>query len=154
MNTMKNVSTKTLRYTQDELEQAVQFLAEHLASCAVFTFTGTLGAGKTTVIRQLLQSLGVKEVITSPTFTYVNIYTNERDETFYHFDCYRLATLDDFIQAGFGEYLYVPKSWSFIEWPEIVMPLLRENVCHVHLTYIDEMTREMNCRIVERADKI
>ena len=119
----------------DELSTVVSFLKNQLSVCTVFTFTGSLGAGKTTLVRALLRECGVEDVITSPTFTYVNSYKNERDETFYHFDCYRLKNTDDFIMAGFDEYLYEEKSWSFIEWPEIVMPLLVKQVCHIRIEH-------------------
>jgi tRNA threonylcarbamoyladenosine biosynthesis protein TsaE len=99
------------------------------------TFTGPLGAGKTTIIRELLRRSGVTGLITSPTFTYVNLYTNEQGQTFYHFDLYRIQTLDEFAHAGFDEYLYQPNSRCFIEWPAIIEPLLSSNVCRVTLDY-------------------
>ncbi len=145
---MKNTTEKTVIYGLDELDQAVALLYEQRLTCSVYTFTGTLGAGKTTLIRRLLQSFGVHEVIASPTFTYVNIYTSSQEQWLYHFDCYRIATLDEFIEAGFGEYLYAPGSWSFIEWPEIVMPLLTHNVCHVTLDYCGQDKRELRCTII------
>src|SRR5439155_12466456 len=95
---------------------------------AVFTFSGTLGSGKTTLVQSLLESCGVMEHVTSPTFTYVNCYKNNRGETFYHFDVYRIKNCQDFIQAGFDEYLYQPNSWAFIEWPESILSLLDHQV--------------------------
>lgn len=106
-----------------------------LPECAVITFTGPLGAGKTTLVRTLLQELGVQGPITSPTFTYLNQYENQQGQTFYHFDCYRLTSLNDFLAAGFDEFLYQPNSWTFIEWPDIVLPLLTHHVCHVAIDY-------------------
>jgi tRNA threonylcarbamoyladenosine biosynthesis protein TsaE len=128
---------KKIIYSLETIGNVVQVLYNLMPECSVFTFTGTLGAGKTTLVQHLLRHCGIKEVITSPTFTYVNIYTNEQGKTFYHFDLYRMHSLQDFLDAGFEEYLYQPNSWAFIEWPEIIMPLLTHRVCHVHITYYD-----------------
>jgi tRNA threonylcarbamoyladenosine biosynthesis protein TsaE len=141
--------TKSIIYSLDELEEVVALLKSYYPQCAVFTFTGTLGAGKTTLVQQLLRASGVEGVITSPTFTYVNVYRNAQQQTFYHFDCYRIATTDDFIQAGFDEYLYQPNSWSFIEWPEVIEPLLKEKVCHCILEYHGEDKRKITCTIIK-----
>lgn len=127
-----------LIYSLDELDTAVDLVAEQMKECQVLTFTGQLGAGKTTLIRSLLRKCGIHEVITSPTFTYVNAYENDKGQMFYHFDCYRVKTLDDFKAAGFDEYLYQPNSWCFIEWPEVVKPLLNHSVCHISLDYADD----------------
>ncbi len=128
-------------YTLDTLDVLVELLYRRMAVCPVFTFTGPLGAGKTTLIKRLLARCGVKEVVTSPTFTYVTVYTNDQGQTFYHFDLYRLKTLADFSQAGFEEYLYEPNSWAFVEWPEIIMPLLTQGACHVSIDYSSETER-------------
>jgi len=117
------------------------------ASCSVFTFTGTLGAGKTTLIQAMLRAYDVTDLITSPTFTYVNVYHNAHGIIFYHFDCYRIQSLDEFINAGFAEYLYAPNSIAFIEWPTIIMPLLTSHVCHINLEYHGNDMRHLECTI-------
>ncbi|NBQ16795.1 tRNA (adenosine(37)-N6)-threonylcarbamoyltransferase complex ATPase subunit type 1 TsaE, partial [bacterium] len=80
------------------------------------------------------------EPITSPTYTYVNVY-RLNGITFYHFDLYRLNSLDDFIQAGFDEYLYQPDSYCFIEWPEIIEKLIEKDLCKVIIDYDTEDSR-------------
>ena len=112
----------------------------------VITFTGDLGAGKTTLIRALLKDLGVNQPITSPTFTYVNRYITANGKTLYHFDLYRLNALDEFMAQGFDEYLYQPNSWCLIEWPAVVMPLLTHGTCHITLDY-DGDSRIMRWKI-------
>ncbi len=108
----------------------------------VVTFTGPLGAGKTTLIRSLLVELGVDEsVISSPTFAYVHEYRSISGLIVYHFDLYRLSSLDDFFALGFEEYLYMPGSIAFIEWPEIINPILREPMCAIELGYGDMFDR-------------
>ena len=134
---------KTICYSLDTIDEVVDILLTKMKSCSVFTFEGPLGAGKTTLIKRILARCGVKDVVTSPTFTYIVPYTNEKQQTFYHFDLYRLSTLKEFRQAGFDEYLYQPDSWAFIEWPAIVKPLLANAVCHISLEYHSESDRLM-----------
>jgi tRNA threonylcarbamoyladenosine biosynthesis protein TsaE len=140
---------KTMIYTLDEIEKVALDIMALRSQCAIFTFTGSLGAGKTTLIQHCLRLAGIEGVIASPTFTYVNLYTNNQDQTFYHFDLYRIATLQDFQEAGFDEYLYIANSWSFIEWPEVVMPLLEHKVCHISLEYAGADKRRAVINVVE-----
>lgn len=141
---MKN---ETFVFGIHEIEKTALYLNRYKENCRIFTFTGSLGAGKTTLVQALLRASDVREVITSPTFTYVNAYKNEIGQKFYHFDLYRLTTLQEFVDLGFEEYLYQPESWAFIEWPEIILPLLDHEVCHVTLEYLDELSREITIHI-------
>jgi tRNA threonylcarbamoyladenosine biosynthesis protein TsaE len=135
---MKVEIPKEYIYGLDEIDRVVEGLLELMSSCSVFTFTGPLGAGKTTIIRELLGRLGVHDPVTSPTFTYVNVYSNKKGQKFYHFDLYRINSLDAFCQAGFDEYLFQPSSWVFIEWPEPIMPILTHDTCNIFIDYCDD----------------
>lgn len=126
---------KEFCYSLEEIDGVVEQLHALMSKSTVLTFTGPLGAGKTTLVKRLLARCGVDELVTSPTFTYVSHYHNKQGEEFYHFDLYRLTTIDEFIQAGFAEQLYLPRSWVCIEWPEIIMPLLTHAVTHVTIDY-------------------
>ncbi len=132
-------------YSVDDIPALALYLRDYLLPYAAVTLTGSLGAGKTTLVSSLLRSYGITEHITSPTFTYLNVYTNDKGRTFYHFDLYRVASVDEFLQAGFDEYLYQPDSLTIIEWPEVIMPLLTHSVCHIDLEY----EREQKKRILQ-----
>lgn len=132
------MKSNTILFGQDDLPQVAQELVGLMDRYKVFTFAGPLGAGKTSLIRQMLQQKGVTQPVTSPTYTYVNVYENDKEQLFYHFDLYRIETLEAFISAGFNEYLYAPNSWAFIEWPEVIMPLLTDSVCHCNIEYHDQ----------------
>lgn len=128
---------KKIIFDESQLKEIAQQLVEKKKMCSIYAFTGPLGAGKTTLIKEMLRQCGVIEPVTSPTFTYMNVYENEQGERFYHFDLYRLGRLEEFLAAGFDEYLYQPKSWALIEWPAVIMPLLKEKVCLCELDYYD-----------------
>ncbi|MEX0848854.1 MAG: tRNA (adenosine(37)-N6)-threonylcarbamoyltransferase complex ATPase subunit type 1 TsaE [Candidatus Dependentiae bacterium] len=132
-------------YGANEVDLVAQKLKNELVGCKVVTFTGPLGAGKTTLIRALGKALGIKDEITSPTFAYMNMYGNEANERFVHFDLYRLNNIDEFIAAGFDEYL--DEDMVFVEWPEIINPLLKlVPTCHVVIDYegIDRRVLHIN----------
>lgn len=126
---------KEIIYSLDEQNKIVEELKSLMQKYPVFACSGPLGAGKTTTIKALLRSCGITETITSPTFTYVNAYKNKENESFYHFDLYRISSVDEFQSQGFDEYLYQDNSWCFIEWPEVIMPLLTHDVCFLFFDY-------------------
>lgn len=129
---------KEIIYSLDDHAVVIEELKSLMPKVQAFACVGPLGAGKTTTIKALLRSCGVTGVITSPTFTYVNEYTNDKDEDFYHFDLYRIGSVEEFQAQGFDEYLYQPNSWVFIEWPEVIKPLLTHNVCWVSFDYHED----------------
>ena len=123
-------------YSFDELQTIAQQLATIIKGKKIITFTGMLGAGKTTIIRELLRSWGVTQGVTSPTFTYMNHYVTSDGVKIFHFDLYRIASVDEFIALGFDEYLHKENSVVLIEWPAVIADLLKNlNVCHVTLEY-------------------
>jgi tRNA threonylcarbamoyladenosine biosynthesis protein TsaE len=129
---------KEIIYSLEDQDIVLQELQQAMQHCSVFACVGPLGAGKTTTIKALLRSCGVTGVITSPTFTYVNAYSNSVGEYFYHFDLYRIQSMEMFQEQGFDEYLYQPHSWAFIEWPEVIASLLTHDVCNVTFDYHDD----------------
>lgn len=137
-----------LMYTLDTIDGVADDLSQLLLEVSVLTFSGTLGAGKTTLIQALLRKCGIFDVVQSPTFTYLSTYTNASGQAFYHFDLYRIKSLEHFRQAGFEEYLYQPQSWSLIEWPEIIKPLLKRRVANFALEYYGEDRRKLRYSIL------
>jgi len=138
-----NPYKKELVYAYEDLDLVIKELEKCMAKCQVFALTGPLGAGKTTVIQNILYNCGVSVPITSPTFTYVNEYFNSQGERFFHFDLYRIKDVQQFQELGFDEYLYQPNSWAFIEWPEVIKRLLTHNVCYVSFDYHTESDKRV-----------
>ncbi len=119
------MTPKTITYQQSELQNLVATtILPLLKQYGIFALTGPLGAGKTTLVKELLRQAGVTDVVTSPTFAYVNTYTTTTGQVFHHFDLYRLGNIEEFFAAGFDEYLHEPGAVCLIEWPEIIAPLL------------------------------
>ncbi|MFA5998559.1 MAG: tRNA (adenosine(37)-N6)-threonylcarbamoyltransferase complex ATPase subunit type 1 TsaE [Candidatus Babeliales bacterium] len=134
---------KTVRYQIQDIDNVASQFSKDARDAAVITFTGSLGAGKTTFVGALLKSWGVDVPVASPTFAYLNIYTLADGRTAYHFDLYRLKNIQEFEMAGFFEYLYQSNSVALIEWPEIVEPVLTHSVCNVELRSVGQDERIM-----------
>ncbi len=130
--------TEPITYSLDSIPLIAKKLKQLVNDGDVITFTGPLGAGKTTMIKELLRQFGIAVIVTSPTFAYMNRYKNKNGLTFYHFDLYRIESQEQFLESGFDEYLYQPNSITLIEWPEPIMPLLKKNVVHVSIDYEPE----------------
>ncbi len=136
------MSMKRLVVDRHEMAHVAQKLLA--LDARVWTFTGTLGAGKTTLVQEMLALLGQNGPVQSPTYTYVTTYLLPNNKVLYHFDLYRLSSYNEFIQAGFDEYLYEESSLCFIEWPEIITPYLPEKTAQVTLEYLDDGTRAIS----------
>jgi tRNA threonylcarbamoyladenosine biosynthesis protein TsaE len=122
--------------TQTEVDLAP--VAKHLIQLSkqqkVFTFSGDLGAGKTTLIKQFCKHFGVIDTVSSPTFGLVNVYRANNEEEIYHFDCYRLKDITEVYDIGFEEYID-SGNICLIEWPDIVEPLLPPNYISIKISH-------------------
>ena len=100
----------------------------------VFAFEGQMGAGKTTFIKKLCEQMGTLDIVNSPTFAIVNVYDVKQpyQGEVYHFDCYRLKDIREAMDFGAEDYLY-SGNYCFIEWPEIIEPLLPEDTVRVRI---------------------
>ena len=122
-------------------EAARQFIAE-MGDNTVFALYGKMGVGKTTFIKAVCEELGVKDVITSPTFSLVNEYTDGKGEPVYHFDFYRIKKLEEVYDMGYEDYFY-SGALCFIEWPELVEELLPGNTIKVTIEEIENGERKV-----------
>ncbi len=126
-----------------QLEQFAKAFWSHVKDTKVFLFHGQMGAGKTTTITALCQAKGIKESISSPTFSIINEYAyqeNGQPRNVYHIDLYRLKDLEEMIAAGVEDCIYSGEI-CFVEWPQKAPELFDENVVHVSVGTLDERTR-------------
>jgi tRNA threonylcarbamoyladenosine biosynthesis protein TsaE len=105
-----------------DLPQIAQAIRRFAGAQRVWLLTGTLGAGKTTLVQALCQELGVVDSVLSPTFSLVNEYRTAGGEPIYHFDFYRLQQVGEAVDMGAEEYFY-SGAYCLIEWPERVAQL-------------------------------
>lgn len=108
----------------------------------IFAFFGSMGAGKTTIIKAICEVLGAKDIVTSPTFTLINEYMASSGESIYHIDFYRINKPDEVFDFGIEEYLN-SGSYCFIEWPELVEGVFPPETVNVRITVRDEEQRIM-----------
>ncbi|WP_077195495.1 tRNA (adenosine(37)-N6)-threonylcarbamoyltransferase complex ATPase subunit type 1 TsaE [Prevotella ihumii] len=120
-------------------EAAKQFI-ENIGNRKVFAFYGKMGAGKTTFTKAICEVLGVKDVITSPTFAIVNEYTDGNNQSIYHFDFYRIKKLEEVYDMGYEDYFY-SGNLCLLEWPELIEEVLPENAVKVTIEEQPDGTR-------------
>lgn len=106
-----------------ELTHVAKELLALVGDNRVVCFHGELGAGKTTLIKEICRQLGVSEEVQSPSFSIVNEYVDANNEPVYHFDFYRLKTEEEAYDLGYEQYFF-SGYFCFIEWPEKVAGLL------------------------------
>ena len=127
-------------------EVAATDILEKCGDRRVFAFDGKMGAGKTTFIKCLCEAMGTEDVVNSPTFAIVNVYEvdakGERQEV-YHFDCYRIKDIREAMDFGAEEYLY-SRNYCFIEWAEMIEPLLPEDTVWVKIEVEDNGERTLS----------
>ncbi len=128
-----------------ELESAAVQLIRFFDKDKIIVFDAPMGAGKTTLIKQICQALGSKDNFSSPTYSLVNEYVFENGKIF-HFDLYRLKHTEELFDLGIEEYLDSGQ-FCFIEWPEKIIELIDTNYVRI------EMTMDENIRYI-RATKI
>ena len=139
---MKQITVSNL----DELPHVAKTLLADTPNQFVFAFYGTMGAGKTTLIKAICEELGVDEVVTSPTFALVNEYSALNNNPIYHFDFYRIKKIDEVFDIGYEEYFY-SNNYCFIEWPELISELLPDSYVYVSIEEDDKGNRVISYSI-------
>lgn len=132
----------TIPSVSDIPQVAERFVSE-TNGITVFALYGGMGVGKTTFIKEVYRNLGVVDEVTSPTFAIINEYKTSSNEQLYHFDLYRLDSINDARNIGVEEYLD-SGCVCMIEWPEIIEPLLPEHTCRVYIRELSDGTREIS----------
>jgi len=121
-------------------------ILEVSAPRSVFAFDGKMGAGKTTFIKKLCEEIGTEDIVNSPTFSIVNVYeVGKEKKEVYHFDCYRLKDIREAQDFGAEEYLY-SGNYCFVEWPEMIEPLLPEDTVWVEIEELPSGDRQLRIR--------
>ncbi len=119
--------------TIESLPEVSRQLLDAFPDSRVFALYGRMGAGKTTLIRELCRTLGVTGEVQSPTFSIINEYKTLSDDSVFHFDLYRINKIEELFDIGYEEYIY-SGSYCFIEWPELAGDLLPEGTVRLEIS--------------------
>lgn len=139
---MNNSRITVIDYRLENISEAARQFVEAMGDRTVFAFYGGMGAGKTTFIKAVCQALGVTDdVVASPTFAIVNEYDAPRGPIF-HFDFYRIRRPEEAVDMGCDDYFY-SGSPCFIEWPELIAPLLPEDAVRVEIAENEDGSRTL-----------
>lgn len=123
----------------DNIKEAASAFIQQIGDHKVFAFYGSMGAGKTTFVKAICESLGVDDVITSPTFAIINEY-HANDRVIYHFDFYRIKKPAEVLDIGFEDYIS-SNNLCFMEWPELIGDFLPEETVKVKIEEQDNGSR-------------
>lgn len=130
-------------YTLADLPVVAKEMIESLQEAPrVWLFRGQMGAGKTTLSKEILLQLGVGQNVQSPTFSLVNEYQTQTGEIIYHFDLYRLKNIQEALAIGIEEYLD-SGNYCLIEWPEQAEELWDFPHVNVEIVAINEVQRKL-----------
>ena len=130
------MSTHT--HSSDELQRdAARILADIVPAegATLLTLSGELGAGKTTFVQGIAEALGVREVVTSPTFVIEKVYTLEgqRWQRLIHIDAYRLHDPHELEMLGWKELLLDAGNLIVLEWPERVELIIPDTAIRIRI---------------------
>lgn len=137
-----------IKVEKEQMPSIAKELFAKLNDSPIMLFIGNLGAGKTTLIKEILNIAGVEEVVSSPTFSIVNVYENAAKREIYHFDCYRLKNLEEALDIGMDEYID-SGNICLIEWPEIIENLLDVDHWKVEIEHLNQDSRYISISKIE-----
>ena len=139
----KPTKIKLISHNANETISFAEKLVKVFPKGTIITLKGDLGAGKTHFVKGLALGLGSSEIVTSPTFTLLNVYDKGR-LPIYHFDMYRLTSVEEAEELGFNEYFDTNTldGICVVEWPEQVDGLI--NQPHIEI----EILKQDNDRII------
>lgn len=132
----------------EQLSEVSDYLLSMRNEADIIAFYGAMGAGKTTLIKNLCHKMGVTDEVNSPTFAIVNEYVTDEGESVYHFDFYRIKKIEEAYDIGFENY-FDSGNLCLIEWPEMIEPLLPERYIRVEIKQGEtDDSRIVTCQIL------
>lgn len=109
-------------YSLQQIDQIANDIIQH-SNHKILLFYGEMGAGKTTLIKEIVKQLGSIDNVSSPTFSLVNEYRSVENKIIFHFDFFRIDSENEAMDMGIEEYFY-SNNWCLVEWPNKIENLL------------------------------
>lgn len=135
-------------YFEEDLPSVAKALISEFGSIKVWCFYAEMGSGKTTLIKQICNELDVMDDTSSPTFSIINEYQSADRNSIFHFDFYRLKTIEEAIDIGVEEYFF-SGSRCFCEWPELIEPLLPDDYLKIKINLVASNQRSLIANLNE-----
>lgn len=126
-----------IAHSLEDVPFVAKELLEQLGNRKVLAFYAEMGSGKTTLITAILRAMGIEHPEGSPTYSLVNSYESAYYGEVFHFDVYRLNSVEEAMDAGVEEMLY-SGAYCLVEWAEIIEPLLPDDLMKVKIV-VNEM---------------
>jgi len=124
----------SFNYNLHELSLVAEQIIKANESQKIWAFYGQMGIGKTTLIKAICKQLGVIDLVSSPTFSLVNEYKTQTNNTIYHFDFYRIKSINEVYDMGYEMY-FDSGNLCLIEWPEQIESILeKEEFVKINIT--------------------
>ena len=133
-------------FSLDDIEEAAKQFVNSVGNKRVIAFHGEMGSGKTTFISAICKALNVRDKVSSPTFSIINVYRTTDGKSVFHIDLYRLKDKNEIIAAGVEECIQSGK-FCLVEWPGKMPELFTENTVHVHLKTTGINTRQLRIKL-------
>jgi|TARA_B110000967_G_scaffold43710_1_gene43928 tRNA threonylcarbamoyladenosine biosynthesis protein TsaE len=137
---------RKIKYKLENIELAVNFILSNI-NTRFLLFNGTMGSGKTTLIKAIVSKLGSTDSVSSPTFSLVNEY-KINNSIAYHFDFYRIENETEVLDIGIEDY-FLEDSWCFMEWSEKIPNLIPDNVNYINFKVLDDDNRTIEIDLNE-----
>lgn len=146
MNKILNYSNLT------ELPQIAKDIIDFAGETKIWLFEGPMAAGKTTLIKTICKELGTIGNVSSPTYSLVNEYLTDNNQTIYHFDFYRLKTELEALDYGIDEY-FESNNLCLCEWPSKIPSLLPNEYILVNLQIEADNSRQIKLELISNSPK-
>ena len=139
---------KLFGINKERLPAAAEKIIEFCAGEDIWIFKGEMGAGKTTLIKEIARQLQVEETVSSPTFSIVNEYSDAMGEPIYHFDFYRIDHPEEALDLGVEEYFY-SGNYCWVEWAERISAYIPEKFALITIKAGENEEREITLKIMD-----
>lgn len=133
----------------NELDEIACRISEFADKNKFFAITGNMGVGKTTFIKKICKLIGVDTNVSSPTFSLINEYLNNKGEKIYHFDFYRIKNISEVYDIGYEDYFF-SGNYCFIEWPEKIKELLPNEFLLINIIENFDGSRTFECSFSDK----